>query len=83
MKKGKTEELRAEYCREELGLGVRGKYFDVYKKGSNLVLLNPDVAKAFPTEEAVNNALRSLINIATRSIKITKRSRRHLKTRSE
>ena len=63
----KHDELRPEYKREELGIGVRGKYFEEYTKGTNLVLLSPDVAKAFPTEEAVNQALRSLIEIAQRS----------------
>lgn len=63
----KHGELRPEYKREELGVGVRGKYFEEYSKGTNLVLLSPDVAKAFPTEDAVNQALRSLIEIAQRS----------------
>ena len=63
----KRDELRPEYKREDLGTGVRGKYFEEYSKGTNLVLLSPDVAKAFPTEEAVNQALRSLIEIAQRS----------------
>jgi len=66
MKTAKKEDMRKEYRREDLDTGVRGKYYDEYKKGTNLVLLSPDVAKAFPTEEAVNNALRSLINIAQR-----------------
>lgn len=57
----KAKELRAEYHREDLGPGVRGRYFDSYQKGTNLVLLSPDVAKAFPTAEAVNDTLRSLI----------------------
>lgn len=74
MKKAKSEELRPEYHREELGKGVRGKYFESYQKGTNLVLLSPDVAKAFPTEEAVNDALRSLINLAQKSIGLTRRS---------
>lgn len=74
MKKAKSEELRPEYHREYLGSGVRGKYFESYQKGTNLVLLSPDVAKAFPTEEAVNDALRSLINLAQKSIGITRRS---------
>ncbi len=43
------EELRAEYHREDLGPGVRGKYFESYQKGTNLVLLSPDIAKIFPT----------------------------------
>jgi hypothetical protein len=59
-----TDELRSEYKREDLGQGVRGKYFEEYKKGTNLVLLSPDVAKVFPTEEAVNEALRYLIKVA-------------------
>jgi len=67
MKKAKSDELRPEYHREDLGRGVRGKYFESYRKGTNLVLLSPDVAKAFPTEDAVNDALRSLIEIARKS----------------
>ena len=59
--------LRAEYNREDLGKGVRGKYFKEYRKGTNLVLLAPDVAKAFPNGAAVNEALRSLIEIASRA----------------
>ncbi|MEW6104171.1 MAG: hypothetical protein AB1630_10260 [bacterium] len=74
MKKTKSEELRPEYHREELGKGIRGKYFSSYQKGTNLVLLNPDVAKAFPTEESVNEALRSLINIAQKAMGLTRRS---------
>ena len=74
MKKAKSEELRLVYNRENLGPGVRGKYFESYQKGTNLVLLSPDVAKAFPTQESVNEALRSLINLAQKSIGLTKRS---------
>lgn len=74
MKKAKSEELRPEYHREDLGPGVRGKYLESYQKGTNLVLLSPDVAKAFPTEEAVNDALRSLIELAQKSIGLTRRS---------
>ena len=57
MKKAKSEDLRPAYNREDLGSGVRGKYFESYQKGTSLVLLSPDVAKAFPTEESVNDAL--------------------------
>jgi hypothetical protein len=68
MKKVKqSDELRPDYRREDLGKGIRGKYFESYQKGTNLVLLNPDVAKVFPTEAAVNEALRSLIAVAQRS----------------
>jgi len=76
MKKTKTDELRPEYRREELGRGVRGKYLESYRSGTNLVLLSPDVAEAFPTEEEVNSALRSLIRLAKRSVSATKRSGR-------
>jgi hypothetical protein len=73
MKKAKvTDELRPEYRREDLGRGIRGKYFESYRKGSNLVLLSPDVAKVFPTEEAVNEVLRSLIDLAQKSTGRTK-----------
>lgn len=67
MRKAKTDELRVEYRRSDFGQGVRGKYLASYRKGTNLVLLSPDVARAFPTAEAVNDALRSLIEVAKRS----------------
>ena len=67
------DELHPEYDFDN-SKGVRGKYFESYKKGTNLVLLSPDVAKAFPTEEAVNEALRSLLNLAQKSIGQRRRS---------
>ena len=67
MKKAKSDELRPEYRSEDLGPGVRGKYLKSYRKGTNLVLLSLDVAKAFPTEAAVNDALRFLLEIARKS----------------
>jgi len=72
MKKAKNDELRPEYKREDLGAGVRGKYYKDYQEGTNLVLLNPEVAAAFPTEKAVNDALQSLIDIAKRSAGLAK-----------
>jgi hypothetical protein len=60
----KSDDMRAEYRREELGKGVRGKHYAAYKKGSNLVLLSPELSKIFPTNEAVNAALSSLVGIA-------------------
>ena len=45
MKKAKSEELRPVHNREDLGPGVRGKYSESYQKGTNLVLLSPDVLK--------------------------------------
>jgi hypothetical protein len=68
MKKIKNQdEMRQEYKREDLGVGVRGKYYEKYKEGHNIVLLKPEVAKAFPSEDAVNEALLSLIKIAQAS----------------
>lgn len=66
--KVKNQELRPEYRREDLGQGVRGKNLESHRSGTNLVLLSPDVAEAFPTEKEVNDALRSLIRLAKRSV---------------
>jgi len=58
------DELRPEYdLHELLKSGVRGKYVARYRAGTNLVLLDPDVAKAFPDEDAVNEALRLVIRL--------------------
>jgi len=58
------DELRPEYDLSELlEGGVRGKYVARYRAGTNLVLLDPDVAKAFPDEAAVNEALRLVIKL--------------------
>lgn len=72
----KTEEMRAEYRREDLGRGVRGKHYAAYKKGSNLVLLTPELAKIFPTNEAVNSALESLVGVARSATGLTLRPTR-------
>jgi hypothetical protein len=74
MKKAKQGDMRGEYQRSDLGKGVRGKYYQSYRSGANLVLLSPDVAAAFPTDKAVNDTLRSLIDVARRSTASGKRS---------
>jgi len=56
--------FRAEYDFSKLKGGVRGKYSQRYRAGTNLALLAPDVARAFPNDEAVNDALRVLIRVA-------------------
>jgi hypothetical protein len=56
--------LRREYDLSKLRGGVRGKYAERYKAGTNLVLLSPDVAEYFPDDRSVNTALRRLIRIA-------------------
>jgi hypothetical protein len=49
--------------------GVRGKYAERYAEGTNVVVLSPDVAEYFPNSEAVNTALRALVEIARKSAK--------------
>ena len=61
-----ADDMRAEY---DFTGGVRGKYAAQFRAGTNLVLLEPDVADAFPDAESVNAALRSLIEIAKRARK--------------
>jgi hypothetical protein len=60
------DELRPEYDFSNMAGGVRGKYVERYRAGTNLVLLEPDVAQAFPTDASVNEALRLLLQIAQR-----------------
>ncbi len=60
-----SDQLRNEYDFGELGPGVRGKYLRRYRAGTNLALLEPDVAAAFPTDEAVNEALRAVLKAAS------------------
>ena len=67
MKKAKndrTDELRPEYdLRRLLKGGVRGKYAKRYHAGTNLVLLDPDIRKAFRDDKAVNDALRLVVEL--------------------
>ena len=55
------DELRPEYDFSKLGTPVRGKYAEAYREGTNLVLLDEDVAKVFTTAESVNKALGALL----------------------
>lgn len=69
MKKAKSkDEMRPEYNRNDLAESVRGKYYSAFNEHHNIVLLEPDVANAFPNEEAVNKALKSLIKVARDSV---------------
>jgi hypothetical protein len=65
------DELREEYDENALKNSVRGKYAQRLAQGTNVVRLAPDVAIAFPTEEAVNEALRLLLEVAKRSVQPT------------
>ena len=66
-----ADDLRPEYDFSKLGKPARGKYTEAYTQGRNLVLLDEDVALAFPDEKAVNDALRLLINLAKQQAKLT------------
>ena len=69
-KKPAPDQMRAEY---DLRGGERGKFFAEYQKGTNVVLLEPDVAKAFRTSEAVNRALREYLSERADANKTPKR----------
>ena len=63
---GQEDDMRPEYDFSLLKGGMRGKYVERYRAGTNLVLLDPDVAAAFPDAKAVNEALRLLMDVAQR-----------------
>ena len=68
------DEMRAEYD-IDYSKAVRGKYYDrIRKEGSNVVLLDPDVAAAFPSSKAVNDALRALLGIMKTTRRATQRA---------
>ncbi|MGD1856870.1 MAG: hypothetical protein ACFB2W_21760 [Leptolyngbyaceae cyanobacterium] len=58
--------LEPEYDFARMQGGVRGKYVERYREGTNLVLLDPDVAEAFRSAQDVNEALRLLMKLAKR-----------------
>ena len=62
-KESDNDEMLEEY---DFSRGIRGKYAKKYHQGSNIVVLDPDVAQRFPNSEAVNQALRSLADIQDR-----------------
>ena len=79
MKKVKSrmsDDLRPEYKRSDFGEMVRGKYARRVSKATNVILLDPKVAKAFPNDKAVNDTLRSLLDLAKTSSRQTTRSSR-------
>ena len=72
------DEILPEY---DFSGGVRGKYYQRYLEGTNIVVLAPDVADAFPNAEAVNEALRLLVRLAKKKARPTRkpasRAKRH------
>lgn len=75
MKRGKPDtrgggdELRSGYDATDLKDGVRGKYYKRYATGTNVVRIDPDVAKAFPDDKSVNDALRLLVSAAKKAVR--------------
>jgi hypothetical protein len=92
MKKQSTSKAKAaneikgdipELTRAQLGKGVRGKYFDAYTRSSNVIVLKPELQKAFPTSEAVNRALATVLAFAEEAKSITaKKTQKSTKRRS-
>jgi len=69
-----TDELRSEYKRSDFGNLVRGKYAARVATETNIVVLEPEVAEAFPNDRAVNEALRELLDVAATTARLTRRS---------
>lgn len=72
--KRSNDDLRPEYDLSRLKGGARGKYYEQVRAGTNLVLLDPDVARAFPDSTSVNKALRLLQEDATKTARPKQRS---------
>ena len=64
IKHDKDADMRPEYDFASMKSGVRGKHYEQYREGTNVVVIEPDVAAAFPTEDAVNEALRGILGTA-------------------
>lgn len=80
-KNHRAEDLRAEYA-FDYSKAVRGKYHRrLIEEGANVVVLEPDVAKAFRSSAAVNDALRSLLKVSESTRRLTARSTRNGRSR--
>ncbi len=67
-----ADEMRPDY---DIRGGLRGKYYERYQQGTNVVLLEPDVASVFHDSESVNRALRMLIDVARGQVNDARSSR--------
>jgi hypothetical protein len=74
-RKRPSGELRPEYDFSQLHGGVRGTYYQRARARGNIVLLDPELSKLFPTSEAVNDALRTLVAAARTSVPQPRRSK--------
>lgn len=72
----KSDQDIPELTQEQLGAGVRGKYLKHMAQGSNVVVLQPEIQKAFPTSEAVNRALASMLAFAQEMQSLSGRAKR-------
>ena len=93
MKKNHTpaDDMRPEYDFASMKGGVRGKHAGRAREGTNIVLIQPEVADAFPTEQAVNEALKGVLNttravrntggLPNKALQPTSRARRKAKSR--
>jgi hypothetical protein len=74
MKKVKSQapedEMRPEY---DFTGAVRGKYYERFQQSSNVVLLDPDASEAFPNSASVNQALRALVSVARKNVRVIRR----------
>jgi hypothetical protein len=87
----RSDEMRAEYDFASMKGGVRGKYARRAREGTNIVLIEPEVSDAFPTEQAVNEALKGVLNttravrstggLPNKALQPTSRKRRKVKSR--
>ena len=75
MKKAK-DEMRSNYRRSDFSKLERGKFFAEVAAGTSVALLEPAIAKAFPTSKAVNEALAGLLVLTEKTSRITQRSTR-------
>jgi len=80
MKRAK-DEMRAEYKRSDFTTLERGKFYAEVVKGTSVALLDPAIARAFPTSQAVNEALHDLLVLAKKTKRITRRSSGRAKAR--
>jgi hypothetical protein len=72
----KTDDLDIpEYTLEQLGKGIRGKYFNRVQKASNIVVIDPSLSKIFPNSAAVNEALQRFVEIAAIASAVTARAK--------
>jgi hypothetical protein len=70
-----ADDLRPKYKRSDFGELVRGKYVDRLRESSNVIVLEPEVARVFPNGASVNDALRALAQIAKRTGSARRRGR--------